>query len=122
MKKFFISIFILTFSINLFAQTETNLQANDDELQSLLEARIKAVEEVSSATTNNSMTSVNVAGQVSTDSTWVEKTGSDNLLNGVDVGSYSKPAVVDIDNDGDYDVFVGSNTGIMWYFKNTGTK
>ena len=35
------------------------------------------------------------------------QTGDNNSLNGVDVGSYSKPSFVDIDNDGDFDAFIG---------------
>jgi large repetitive protein len=38
-----------------------------------------------------------------------------------DVGASSKPAFVDIDGDGDLDAFVGSNTGDIVFFKNTGT-
>jgi len=33
----------------------------------------------------------------------------------------SKPEFVDIDGDGDYDVFIGDNTGKLWYFENVGT-
>ena len=38
-----------------------------------------------------------------------------------DVGSYSNPTFVDIDNDGDLDAFVGETDGKMNYFENTGT-
>ena len=32
----------------------------------------------------------------------------------------SKPEFVDIDGDGDYDVFIGDNSGKLWYFENVG--
>jgi hypothetical protein len=48
------------------------------------------------------------------------QTGSSNPLNGVSI-SYSKPAFVDIDGDGDKDVFIGSRGGAISYYKNTGT-
>ncbi|MFC2110436.1 T9SS type A sorting domain-containing protein [Bacteroidota bacterium] len=44
-----------------------------------------------------------------------EKTGADNLLNLVSVGANSIPTFVDIDGDGDFDVFVGSTSGIAYY-------
>jgi len=36
-------------------------------------------------------------------------------------GYITAPGFVDIDGDGDFDVFVGENTGALQYFKNTGT-
>jgi hypothetical protein len=51
----------------------------------------------------------------------VERTDGANPLNGVDVGNNSAPAFVDIDGDGDLDAFVGEQTGVIYYFKNTGT-
>jgi hypothetical protein len=39
----------------------------------------------------------------------------------IDVGNNSKPAFVDIDNDGDLDVFIGANDGTVKYYENTGT-
>jgi hypothetical protein len=44
-----------------------------------------------------------------------------NPFNGVDVGIRSSPAFVDIDNDGDRDAFIGTSTGSIVYYKNTGT-
>ncbi|MGF1933493.1 MAG: VCBS domain-containing protein [Nostoc sp. ChiQUE02] len=38
-----------------------------------------------------------------------------------DVGDYNKPALVDIDGDGDLDAFVGNNVGNTLFFQNTGT-
>jgi len=37
------------------------------------------------------------------------------------VGSYTKSTLVDIDHDGDLDVFVGDNSGNSYYLQNTGT-
>jgi len=47
-----------------------------------------------------------------------EVTGTGNPLNGVDVGSNAKPTFVDIDNDGDSDVFIGDLQGFIRFFKN----
>jgi len=49
---------------------------------------------------------------------FVEQTGVDNLFDGVDVGSNSSPVIVDIDNDGDHDFFIGENGGTIKFFKN----
>lgn len=49
------------------------------------------------------------------------RTGVANPLNGVDVGSYSKPTLADLDNDGDFDLLVGNDSGSINYFENTGT-
>ncbi|MCP4701992.1 MAG: hypothetical protein GY862_34810, partial [Gammaproteobacteria bacterium] len=39
----------------------------------------------------------------------------------LDVGNYSKPAFADIDNDGDLDVFIGAEDGMVHYYENTGS-
>ena len=46
-----------------------------------------------------------------------EVSGIDNPFDGVDVGLNSSPSIVDIDKDGDQDVFIRGSTGIH-YFKN----
>jgi len=53
--------------------------------------------------------------------TFVERTGGDNPLDGVDVGSSANPYLCDIDNDGDQDIFIGANNGTIKYFENTST-
>lgn len=52
---------------------------------------------------------------------FVERRGGLNPLSSVDVGSISAPAFVDIDNDGDFDVFIGKTYGSVLYFENEGT-
>lgn len=42
-------------------------------------------------------------------------------LNNVDVGRESKPAVVDIDKDGDFDIFIGTQDGRIIFYRNQGT-
>ncbi|WP_369178235.1 beta strand repeat-containing protein [Candidatus Thiodubiliella endoseptemdiera] len=49
------------------------------------------------------------------------KTGDDNPFNGIDVGDSSKPALADIDGDGDLDLVVGEDKGTLKYYQNTGT-
>ena len=39
--------------------------------------------------------------------TFTLQTSSNNLFQGVNVGTYSNPTFVDIDNDGDFDAFIG---------------
>jgi hypothetical protein len=43
---------------------------------------------------------------------------STNPFNLADVGNFSVPEFVDIDNDGDPDVFVGEDFGDTYYFEN----
>jgi len=42
------------------------------------------------------------------------------IRNVINVGGRSAPSLVDIDNDGDYDLFIGSQEGRIWHFKNIG--
>lgn len=53
------------------------------------------------------------------DSTYfISQTGINNLLNGVDVGNYSGPAFIDIDDDSDMDCFIGETYGNINFYKN----
>ncbi len=47
-------------------------------------------------------------------------TGTDNPLNGVNVGSFSSPTFADVDGDGDLDAFIGEDSGNINYFENDG--
>jgi len=47
--------------------------------------------------------------------------GVTNPFNGVDVGLHSAPTFVDIDNDGDLDVFIGEQAGLIFFYRNDGT-
>jgi hypothetical protein len=49
---------------------------------------------------------------------YTELVGAGNPFNGIDVGSYSAPAICDFDGDGDLDVFIGNNSGLLQYYKN----
>lgn len=44
-----------------------------------------------------------------------------NFLSTIDVGMNARPAFVDIDGDGDLDMFAGNLNGHLVYFRNTGT-
>jgi len=50
---------------------------------------------------------------------FVAETGANNPLNGVDIGILSVPAFVDIDGDGDQDLFIGEEYGTIIFYKNT---
>lgn len=52
---------------------------------------------------------------------FVQQVGTNNPLNGYDVGSYSVPALADLDADGDLDLMSGKSDGTFNYYKNTGT-
>lgn len=42
-------------------------------------------------------------------------------ITGIGAAQYSQPTFVDIDNDGDLDMFSGATTGNVWYWENIGT-
>ncbi len=48
---------------------------------------------------------------------FAERTGLGNPFGGIDVGTSSKPAVVDIDGDGEPELFVGDEPGRIRFFK-----
>merc|ERR1719440_941982 len=52
---------------------------------------------------------------------FVARAGSANTFDGIDVGSSSKPALADLDGDGDLDLLVGEVLGGLHYIENTGT-
>ena len=61
----------------------------------------------------------------STTPAFIERRGSDNPLSFVDFGpggiGDAKPTFVDLDGDGDFDVFGGDEYGLIHFFENTGT-
>lgn len=56
----------------------------------------------------------------SANNNFFEQFGSNNPLNGFDVGSYAAPTLIDYDGDGDLDIFVGAKDGSITFLKNTG--
>lgn len=51
-----------------------------------------------------------------------EITGNQNPFETIDVGSSSKPSLVDIDRDGDLDAFIGNSSGTINFFENVGNR
>ncbi|MDZ8023156.1 MAG: FG-GAP-like repeat-containing protein, partial [Nostoc sp. DedQUE11] len=49
---------------------------------------------------------------------YTEQTGSNNPFNGIDLGQYSRPTLVDINGDGDLDAVVGDSFGRLNLFEN----
>lgn len=54
------------------------------------------------------------------DGIYTQLTGDDNPFDGIDLGSFTTPSFVDLDDDGDQDLAVGENSGIVNYFENDG--
>ncbi|RZJ27877.1 MAG: hypothetical protein EON85_10280, partial [Brevundimonas sp.] len=52
---------------------------------------------------------------------FVQQTGVDDPLNGIDIGARSTPTFADLDGDGDFDLIVGETDGVLNFFENTGT-
>ncbi|WP_139958372.1 T9SS type A sorting domain-containing protein [Flavicella sediminum] len=53
---------------------------------------------------------------------FTKRTGTDNPLDTADVGTGINSASVDIDNDGDFDLFIGNLAGTIRYYKNISTE
>lgn len=53
--------------------------------------------------------------------TFAQQVGSNNPLNGINVGSNSKLAFADLDSDGRTDCVIGAQDGLLYYFKNIGS-
>ena len=63
-------------------------------------------------------------GIIPTPTSFTEQTGGANPFDGIDVGENSEASLVDIDNDGDLDLFVGAQDlvgGDIQFYRNTGT-
>jgi len=56
-----------------------------------------------------------------TDAGFTPLTGADNPFSGIDVGSWSTPAFVDLDGDGHLDMVVGNTAGKLLSYHNTGS-
>ena len=61
MKKLFISVFILAFSANLFAQYKNSVQLSDAELEVLLEERQRVADAAESLLSNLNFFNINIS-------------------------------------------------------------
>lgn len=52
---------------------------------------------------------------------YVAQTGNSNPFNGIDVGYFSKPTLVDVNRDGDLDLIIGRSDGKVSYYENIGS-
>ncbi|MCA0388015.1 MAG: T9SS type A sorting domain-containing protein [Bacteroidetes bacterium] len=48
-------------------------------------------------------------------------TSNPSMIAGINFGSYNRPSFGDVDNDGDYDLIIGSLWGDLKYYENSGT-
>ena len=53
---------------------------------------------------------------------YIERTGTANPFNGIDIGYHSAPTFADVDGDGDLDAIVGEYNGTLKYYQNTGSR
>tara|TARA_B100000809_G_scaffold266851_1_gene332194 strand:+ start:3777 stop:4823 length:1047 start_codon:yes stop_codon:yes gene_type:complete len=53
---------------------------------------------------------------------FIERTGDENPLENVTTVSSTISSPVDIDNDGDFDLFIGNSAGAILFYKNIGTE
>ena len=53
---------------------------------------------------------------------FTKRTGAANPFDGIDVGDNASPFAADMDQDEDFDFFIGNAAGQILFFKNTGTK
>ena len=54
----------------------------------------------------------------STAPVFVQRTGSANPFDGIDVSEWSSPALGDLEGDGDLDLVLGNEAGLLNYFAN----
>ena len=52
--------------------------------------------------------------------TFTAQTGTSNPFNNIDIGDNSTPNIIDADNDGDFDLFIGRKDGTISFYRNTG--